>query len=382
MSRPGLVGRRLLAWALAGRAAANARPPAARGATSAPPATAVGFVGLGAMGGSMAARLHGAGFRLVACDPSAAARSALEARVKQGTGRLAFAPTPAAIAATPGLAAVFTSLPSLDALFEVWQGADGLLSASPSLTPPLLADLSTSGPAAARALAAAAERATLAPGVVPLSGSAGRHPLTLDAPVSGGVGAAAAGTLTFLVGGPGAALEAARPFLAAMGGRTLHVSPLPGSGQAAKVANNAALAVQMAGLCEALASVSACSGVDPGRLLAAVRASSGRCWASDAYPPVPGCTAVDGSPVPATDGAYAGGFAVRLMLKDLGLAAGARAGGAGTGGPDAPPFLPMAAAAAGVYERLLQAAGPDIDFSAVYRFVYGGGAAGDGESGP
>ena len=389
--------RSLAAWtSLAGRAAASARIGGARRAassssstSSSPPPPIVGFVGLGAMGGLMAANLARAGFGLVACDASPSARTALEGRLgKDSRARLAFAPTPAALASTPALAAVFTSLPSLAALRAVWLGHDGLLSpaaASSSLTAPLLVDLSTSGPAASRELAAAAAGTRLAPGVAPLAGALGPHPLTLDAPVSGGVRAAASGTLTFLVGGPDAALAAARPFLEAMGSRTFHVSPTPGSGQAAKLANNAALAVQMAGLCEALTVGAAASGVDPGRLLAAINASTGRCWASEAYPPVPGCVGLDGAPVPASDGRYRGGFAARLMLKDLGLAAeGVAEGAAAKGAPEdasgtaATAALPMATAAAGVYGRLVEVAGPDIDFAGVYKFVYGGAAAREG----
>jgi len=397
MASTGLSVRSLAAWtSVAGRAAASARIGGARRAasssssTSSPTPPIVGFVGLGAMGGFMAANLARAGFGLVACDASPSARTALEGRLgKDSSARLAFAPTPAALASTPALAAVFTSLPSLAALRAVWLGHDGLLApvSSSSLTAPLLVDLSTSGPAASRELAAAAAGTHLAPGVAPLAGALGPHPLTLDAPVSGGVRAAAAGTLTFLVGGPDAALAAARPFLEAMGSRTFHVSPTPGSGQAAKLANNAALAVQMAGLCEALTVGAAASGVDPGRLLAAINASTGRCWASEAYPPVPGCAGLDGAPVPASDGRYRGGFAARLMLKDLSLAAeGVAEGAAAKGAPEdasgtaAAAALPMATAAAGVYGRLVEVAGPDIDFAGVYKFVYGGAAAREGGS--
>ena len=357
----------------------------------------------------MAFNLHAAGFRLVACDASPAARGALEERIGGVAAsasspphrRLSFAPTPAALAASPGLSAVFTSLPSVAAVRAVWLGPDGLLS-GPS-APPILVDVSTSDPALARELAAAAAAAHLPPppggggsdcgggGCQPAS-----HPIALDAPVSGGVTAAAAGTLTFLVGGPGAGLAAAAPFLAAMGRLTVHVGPQPGAGQAAKVANNLALAVQMAGLCEALALGAASSGVDPARLLAALNASSGRCWASAEYPPVPGTRSLAGAAVPATGGGYRGGFATRLMLKDLDLAAraaegcseGGGQGGGGVGGGmgHASPrgaavagaatstlaALPMASAAHALYARLAAEQGEDVDFSGLYPFVYGG----------
>lgn len=170
-------------------------------------------------------------------------------------------------------------------------------------------------------------------------------------------------------------MKAARPILEAMGSRVIHVSTTPGAGAAAKVANNLALAVQMAGLCEALALGSASAGVDPAALLAAINASSGRGWCSEEYPPVPGTMAggPPGRPVPATDGSYRGGFATRLMRKDLELAVEeARALLKGGTTQQMLASLPMATAAAGVYARLAEAAGDEVDFSGVFRFVYGG----------
>jgi 3-hydroxyisobutyrate dehydrogenase len=340
----------------------------------------------------MAANLHAAGFHLVACDASPSARAALAERVGScAASSLTFAPTPGALAAaTPGgLAAVFTSLPSVAAVRTVWLGEHGLLAGPEPPPAPVLVDLSTSGPATAAALAAAAAAHPA-------------RPATLDAPVSGGVTAAAAGTLTFLVGGgPDAAVDAVSPFLAAMGAATLRVGPQPGAGQAAKLANNLALAVQMAGLCEALAfGCAALPGLDPARLLAALNASSGRCWSGVAYPPLPGARAEKGGgAVPATDGRYTGGFAARLMLKDLDLAAGAAAAAGGAvagagvpGGAATPPAasasasatlasLPMATAARALYARLAAEKGEDIDFSGLYPFVYGGLGVGGGGGG-
>jgi 3-hydroxyisobutyrate dehydrogenase-like beta-hydroxyacid dehydrogenase len=382
------AARRLATDAAAARASSSSARPATSSSSSSPTST-VGFIGCGAMGNRMAARLLFAGHAVVACDASPAAREALVERADRLSGRLAFAASPAALARTPGLAAVVTSLPTVAAVEAVYcrmLDPDG-----GPVTVPLLIDASTAGPATARALAAAAARVRLAPGLAGLvpGGSSPPSPVTLDAPVSGGVAAAEAGTLTFLVGGPAPALAAARPILGAMGSRIIHVGHSPGAGAAAKVANNLALAVQMAGLCEALALGSAASGVDPAALLDVINASSGRCWASEEYPPVPGTMgggnggsggpSQAGRPVPATDGTYRGGFAVRLMRKDLELAAAeARALLEGGGEKEAAATkrtlasLPMATAAAGVYARLAEVAGDDVDFSGVFKFVYGG----------
>jgi 3-hydroxyisobutyrate dehydrogenase len=136
----------------------------------------------------------------------------------------------------------------------------------------------------------------------------------IDAPVSGGTGGAAAGTLTFIVGGEAEALEAARPYLEKMGKNIFHAGSA-GAGQVAKICNNMLLGILMAGTAEALA-LGAASGLDPKVLSDIISKSSGRNWATELYNPWPGVM----DHAPASKG-YAGGFGVDLMLKDLGLAA-------------------------------------------------------------
>jgi len=138
----------------------------------------------------------------------------------------------------------------------------------------------------------------------------------LDAPVSGGTNGATAGTLTFMVGGNEKDLKKAMPLLEAMGKNIFHAGP-SGSGQVAKIANNMMLGIQMAGACEALA-LGAANGMDPAVLSNIMRVSSGSNWVLEKYNPWPGVM----SGVPASND-YKGGFGVDLMLKDLGLAAGA-----------------------------------------------------------
>ncbi len=136
----------------------------------------------------------------------------------------------------------------------------------------------------------------------------------IDAPVSGGTGGAVAGTLTFIVGGEPADLEAARGYLEKMGKNIFHAGGA-GAGQVAKICNNMLLGILMAGTSEALA-LGAANGLDPKVLSDIIAKSSGRNWATELYNPWPGV--MDHAPASKQ---YAGGFGVDLMLKDLGLAA-------------------------------------------------------------
>ncbi|HAU4913213.1 TPA: 3-hydroxyisobutyrate dehydrogenase, partial [Aeromonas hydrophila] len=135
----------------------------------------------------------------------------------------------------------------------------------------------------------------------------------LDAPVSGGVAGAAAGTLTFIVGGEQVDFEAAKPVLACMGQNLFHAGAL-GAGQIAKMCNNMLLAIHMAGTAEALA-LGVKEGLDPGVLSTIMGKSSGNNWSLERYNPWPGVM----ENVPASRN-YQGGFMTRLMVKDLGLA--------------------------------------------------------------
>jgi 3-hydroxyisobutyrate dehydrogenase len=176
----------------------------------------------------------------------------------------------------------------------------------------------------------------------------------LDAPVSGGVTGAAAGTLTFMAGGTDAGLALARPVLLAMGRAVVHCGP-PGAGQTAKIVNNLLLGVTMAGVCEAL-NLAEALGMDPARATEVINASSGRCWSSDSYNPAPGVM----SGVPSENG-YAGGFAAKLMLKDMGLAALA-AEGAGV-------ELPIGKHAREIYQRVADEGLADKDFGVVFKWL-------------
>ncbi|MFC2974401.1 3-hydroxyisobutyrate dehydrogenase [Azotobacter bryophylli] len=249
----------------------------------------IGFIGLGNMGAPMARNLLKAGHRLTVFDLSQAAVAGL---VEAGAKAAA---SPAAVAGTDA-ELVITMLPASAHVKGVYLGEDGLLAhVRPGI---LLIDSSTIDPLSAREVAAAAR--------------AHGNPM-LDAPVSGGTGGAAAGTLTFMVGGEAADFNRAQPVLAAMGRNIVHCGGA-GNGQVAKVANNMLLGISMIGVAEAM-SLGVALGMDPQVLAGILNTSSGRCWSSDTYNPFPGVM----DNVPAARG-YTGGFGTDLMLKDLGLA--------------------------------------------------------------
>lgn len=249
----------------------------------------IGFIGLGNMGAPMARNLLKAGHRLTVFDLSEAAVAGL---AEAGATPAA---SPAAVART-NAELVITMLPASAHVKGVYLGEDGLLAhIRPGV---LLIDSSTIDPLSAREVAAAAR--------------AHGNPM-LDAPVSGGTGGAAAGTLTFMVGGEAADFDRAQPVLAAMGRNIVHCGGA-GNGQVAKVANNMLLGISMIGVAEAM-SLGVALGMDPQVLAGIINTSSGRCWSSDTYNPFPGVM----DNVPAARG-YTGGFGTDLMLKDLGLA--------------------------------------------------------------
>ncbi len=256
----------------------------------------IAFIGLGNMGGPMARNLLAAGHGVAVFDLSEAALAGMAeagARVA-GSGREAVA----------GAEVVITMLPAGAHVEAVYLASDDqacLLDRLPAGT--LLLDCSTIAAETARSLAAAAAQRGLA---------------MLDAPVSGGVGGAEAGTLTFMVGGDGDALDRARPVLEAMG-KNIFQAGEAGAGQVAKMCNNMLLAVLMSGTAEALA-LGVREGLDPAVLSNIMKQSSGGNWALNVYNPYPGV--MEG--VPASRG-YEGGFLVDLMLKDLGLALDAAA---------------------------------------------------------
>ncbi|WP_237055588.1 3-hydroxyisobutyrate dehydrogenase [Microbulbifer sediminum] len=286
----------------------------------------VAFIGLGHMGGPMAANLVKAGFTVTAFDLSEAALVQAEA---QGCKRGGSAHEAAA-----GADAVISMLTTGEVVRGIYLGARGLLQALDDGT--LVIDCSTIAASDARQLVSAARERSLP---------------AIDAPVSGGTAAAEAGTLSFMCGGDASAVDAARPLLEAMGANVFHAGPA-GSGQVAKICNNMLLAIHMIGTAEAL-QMGVDNGLDPKVVSDIMRASSGGNWSLEKYNPYPGV--MEG--VPASRG-YEGGFSVQLMLKDLGLAMDTAAGSASS--------TPLGALAKNLYQ--LHGGDPDnqmLDFSSI-----------------
>ena len=248
----------------------------------------IAFIGLGNMGAPMARNLLKAGHALNVFDLNAQAVGALVE-----AGAVAAASPKEAVA---GAETVITMLPAAAHVRHVLTAPDGVLAGISKGVP--IIDSSTIDPASAKAFA------TLA----------AEHGNTfVDAPVSGGTGGAAAGTLTFMVGGSVAAFEQVRPLLSAMGKNLVHCGDT-GAGQGAKICNNLVLGITMAGVAEAM-SLGEALGIDPKVLGGIINTSTGRCWSSDTYNPFPGVIET----APSSRG-YTGGFGTDLMLKDLGLA--------------------------------------------------------------
>ncbi|MCX7069841.1 MAG: 3-hydroxyisobutyrate dehydrogenase [Gammaproteobacteria bacterium] len=285
----------------------------------------IAFIGLGNMGAPMALNLLKAGFALRVFDLSAAPLQ----RLAEAGAEIAERPADAVADAD----AVISMLPASAHVQRLYLGADGVLAAVPAGA--LLIDCSTIAAATAREVAAAA---------------AARGLTMIDAPVSGGTAGAAAGTLTFIVGGTAEAFERARPLLGAMGRNLFHAGG-NGAGQVAKICNNMLLGIQMIGTIEAL-QLGVASGVDVTVLSDIMARSSGRNWTLEVYNPWPGV--MDGAP--AARG-YSGGFGSDLMLKDLGLAAEAAAA------VQAP--IALGALARELYRRHSAAGHGALDFSSL-----------------
>ncbi len=289
----------------------------------------IAFIGLGNMGAPMVRNLLRAGHAVSVCDLNAEAVAAL---VTEGAHPCA---TPAEAAREAEL--VLTMLPAPAHVDQVLTGLGGVLGTIAPGVP--IVDCSTIDPASARRLA----KQALAQG----------NELA-DAPVSGGTGGAAAGTLTFMVGASEALFARIQPVLQHMGKRIVHCGDV-GSGQVAKVCNNLLLGISMVGVSEAMA-LGVSQGMDAKVLADIINASSGRCWSSDTYNPCPGV--MDG--VPASRG-YQGGFGVDLMLKDLGLATEAAR--------QSRQPLPMGALAQQLYQAWSQQGHGALDFSSVFRML-------------
>lgn len=278
----------------------------------------IAFIGLGNMGAPMAANLARAGHAVTGFDTTAA----MPAGVIKAT---------TAAAAATGADVVITMLPN-GAILRAVAGA-----VIPAMTAgAVLCDCSTVDVDSARAVAEQAAAAGLA---------------ALDAPVSGGVGGATAGTLTFMVGGPEAAFGTVKPLFDVMGQKAVHCGPA-GAGQSAKICNNMILGVTMIATCEAFALADKL-GLDRQKMFDVVSTSSGASWSINAYCPAPGV-----GPKSPADNGYKPGFAAELMLKDLRLSQqAATAADADT---------PMGALAQQLYATFVeQEGGRGMDFSAM-----------------
>ncbi len=283
--------------------------------------TTIAFLGLGHMGGPMAANLVNAGYTVRGFDPVAALRATAE---EQGVTVFE-----AGAAAVSGADVVITSLPNGAVVKACY--AEALPAATPGT---LFIDTSTISVDDAREVNAQATAAGMA---------------QLDAPVSGGIKGATAGTLAFMVGGEGTALETARPVLDPMASKVIHCGA-SGAGQAAKLCNNMVLAVQQIAIGEAFV-LAEKLGLPAQSLFDVITGATGNCWAVHTNCPVPG-------PVPASpaNNDFKPGFATALMNKDLGLAMDAVSS---TGAS-----APLGTHAAEIYRQFAKDHA-DLDFSAI-----------------
>jgi len=286
----------------------------------------IAFIGLGHMGGPMAANLAAKGFAVTGFD-------IVPANLEKAAGQ-GVAAAKSAEDAVEGAEAVITMVPAGQHVLDLYRHI--LKSARPKT---LFIDCSTIDVASAREAHGLAQRARLQ---------------SLDAPVSGGTAGAAAATLTFMVGGEKSAFERGQPILAAMGKRIVHCGAA-GAGQAAKICNNMILGISMIAVSEAFV-LAEKLGLDAQALYDVASAASGQCWSLTTYCPVPGV-----GPKSPADNDYRPGFAAALMLKDLALAQqAAEETGAAT---------PLGAHAEQLYRRFNEEGGATQDFSAIIRHL-------------
>lgn len=292
----------------------------------------IAFIGLGNMGGGMCANLIKAGHTVAAFDLNADAVFAASAKGARAAATVADAVRDADV--------VVSMLPAGKHVLSVYFGADGVAANAPRGA--LLIDCSTIAVTDAREAHAQAEAAGF---------------LMVDAPVSGGVAAAEAGTLTFMAGGTEAAFGKAESILRGMGKNIFHAGGA-GNGQAAKIANNMLLGISMIGTCEAF-NLAEKLGLDADTFFRISSVSSGQCWSMTSYCPAPG-------PVPTSPANrdYRPGFAVAMMLKDLHLAASA----AREAGAD----IRLGEVAGRIYQDLSERGFDGLDFSGVFKDLQGG----------
>ena len=287
----------------------------------------IAFIGLGHMGGGMAPNLVKAGHEVRAFDLS---EEALDHAVEQGCIRAGSTEE-----ACKDAEAIITMLPAGKHVLDVYR--NHVFGHAP--TSALLIDCSTIDVASARSV----EEEAAAQGY-----------MMADAPVSGGIAAAAGGTLTFMVGGSDEAFERAQPILEPMAKAVIHAGG-PGAGQAAKICNNMILGATMVATCEAFVLAQKLA-LDPQVFFEIASKASGQSWSMTSYCPVPGV----GPETPA-DKDYEGGFAAALMLKDLKLAMDAA--------EQAGAYTPMGGEAAELYQRFVDRGGGSKDFSGIIKMI-------------
>jgi len=287
----------------------------------------IAFIGLGHMGGGMAPNLAKAGHEVRAFDLS---EEALAKAVEQGCARAGSTEE-----AVDGVDVVVTMLPAAQHVLAVYR--DQVLGKAP--TGALLIDCSTIDVASARAV----EEEAAAQGYV-----------MVDAPVSGGIAAAAGGTLAFMVGGSDDAFGRAQPVLEPMAKAVIHAGG-PGAGQAAKICNNMILGATMIVTCEGFV-LAQKLGLDPQVFFDIASKASGQSWSMTSYAPVPSV----GPDTPA-DHDYEGGFAAALMLKDLKLAMQAA--------QQAGAYTPIGGEAEELFQRFVDRGGGNKDFSGIIKMI-------------
>lgn len=291
----------------------------------------IGFVGLGNMGGHMAKNLLKKGYKLTVYDINKLAVTNL---VEAGADCAS-----SAAEMSKEAEVVISMLPSNQHVLDIYTGDNGILSAAKKNA--LLIDSSTVDPSVSQLIASRTQERSLR---------------FIDSPVSGGVNAARDGTLTFMVGGSEMNFNDAKSILETMGSRIVHCGDV-GMGQAAKLCNNMLLAISMIGTAEAF-NLGQKLGLDAKVLADIVNSSSGRCWSSDLYNPVPGIL----PNVPSSKN-YEGGFGTTLMAKDLGLAQSAATR------TQAP--IPLGSLAHQIYRAVIAHGFSNKDFSVIYQFLKG-----------
>ncbi|XP_055920381.1 probable 3-hydroxyisobutyrate dehydrogenase, mitochondrial [Eupeodes corollae] len=287
----------------------------------------IGFIGLGNMGGHMSSNLIKNGHKLHVFDISKAACDAVKAK-----GATVYA-DPSELAKKSDF--VITMLPNNDIVYNTYNQItkDGVNKGT------VFIDSSTIDP-------------TVVKSIQKIVSEKGAH--FIDAPVSGGVPGAEQATLTFMVGGTTEEYNIVKPILECMGKRITHCGNY-GMGQAAKICNNMMLGISMIGASEAM-NLAIRLGLDPKTFADIINSSTGRCWSTEVYNPVPGVV-----PTAPANNEYKGGFSTDLITKDLGLASGVATSS------NTP--IPMGAMAHQIYRTLKAHGLGNKDFSVVYDFM-------------